>query len=236
MAGRKDTLPFPKQPGSFYHLSKVHDSHNINFACKIWGLRSTDLNQGIVYGAETYETELHPDLATRLDYDQVYGTALNRFCIQAACGYPLTVYGGGGQTRGYINIRDTVRCIELAIESEPEAGEYRVFNQITEWFSINEIAAKVDRVGHELGLNVQCSSIPNPRVEREDNHFFEVVHTKLLDLGLEPHLLDDSVIENIIHLAQENRDRIDTRLILPTVNWRTAENNVLPTEGEFAGN
>jgi UDP-sulfoquinovose synthase len=234
--GRKDVLPFPKQPGSFYHLSKVHDSHNIHFACKIWGLRSTDLNQGIVYGAETYETEMHPDLATRLDYDQIYGTALNRFCVQAATGHPLTVYGGGGQTRGYINIRDTVRCIELAIESEPEAGEYRVFNQITEWFSINDVAAKVNQVGNRMGLGVQCSSIPNPRVEREDNHYFEVVHTRLLDLGLEPHLLDDSVIENIITLAQDNRDRIDHRLILPTVNWRTAENNVSPTEGELAGN
>jgi UDP-sulfoquinovose synthase len=234
--GRSDVLPFPKQPGSFYHLSKVHDSHNIHFACKIWGLRATDLNQGIVYGADTYETEIHPDLATRFDYDQIYGTALNRFCIQAAAGYPITVYGNGGQTRGYINVKDTVRCIELAIESQPQAGEYRVFNQITEWFSINDLASRVDQIGHRMGLSVQCSSIPNPRVERDDDHYYDVVHTKLLDLGLQPHLLDDSVIESMINLAIEHRDRVDTRLILPTVNWRTAENNVSPTESEFAGN
>ena len=231
--GRRDTLPFPKQPGSFYHLSKVHDSHNIMFACKIWKIRSTDLNQGIVYGANTYETALDPELATRFDYDQIYGTALNRFCIQAAIGYPLTIYGGGGQTRGYINIKDTVRCIELAIGAEPQAGEYRVFNQITEWFSINEVADKVSRVGGRMGLNVQCHSLPNPRVESE-NHYYNVVHTHLLDLGLEPHLLDDDEIERMINIALENRDRIDRRLIMPTVNWREAENDVKRVEEEFA--
>jgi UDP-sulfoquinovose synthase len=227
--GRTDVLPYPKQPGSFYHLSKVHDSHNIMFACKIWGLRSTDLNQGIVYGADTYETELDPDLATRFDYDQIYGTALNRFCIQAAIGYPLTLYGQGGQTRGYINIKDTVRCIELAIEAQPQAGEYRVFNQITEWFSINELAERVDRVGRGMGLNVQCQYVPNPRVEAED-HYYNVAHTKLLDLGLEPHLLDDAMIEHMINVALTHRDRIDTRLIMPTVSWRNAENHVEQVE------
>ena len=230
--GRSDVLPFPKQPGSFYHLSKVHDSHNIMFACKIWGIRSTDLNQGIVYGASTYETELDTDLATRYDYDQIYGTALNRFCIQAAAGYPLTVYGSGGQTRGYINIKDTVRCIELAIQSEPDAGEYRVFNQITEWFSVNDLADRVERIGGKLGLNVQCNRLPNPRVEAEDHHY-HVKHTKLLDLGLEPHLLDDNEIEGMIQLSLDHRDRIDTRLIMPTVNWRNAENLVERTEDQF---
>lgn len=230
--GRSDVLPFPKQPGSFYHLSKVHDSHNIMFACKIWGIRSTDLNQGIVYGASTYETETDPDLATRFDYDQIYGTALNRFCVQAAAGYPLTVYGGGGQTRGYINIKDTVRCIELAIQSEPDAGEYRVFNQITEWFSVNDLADRVERIGGDLGLSVQCNRLPNPRVESE-NHHYNVTHTKLLDLGLEPHLLDDNEIEGMIRLALDHRERIDTRLIMPTVNWRNAENHVEPTEDQL---
>ncbi|MBK9123853.1 MAG: NAD-dependent epimerase/dehydratase family protein [Chloroflexi bacterium] len=223
--GRKDTLPFPKQPGSFYHLTKVHDSHNIQFGCRIWGMRATDLNQGIVYGSGTYETALDVDLATRFDYDQVYGTALNRFCIQAAIGYPLTVYGSGGQTRGYINIKDTVRCIELAIESVPAVGEYRVFNQITEWYSINEIADKVQRVGDRMGLNVQVHQLPNPRVESE-NHYYNVVHTKLLDLGLEPHLLNDDEIEGMIRLALQHRDRIDERLIKPTVDWRRTVNQV----------
>jgi UDP-sulfoquinovose synthase len=227
--GRSDVLPFPKQPGSFYHLSKVHDSHNIMFCCRIWGLRSTDLNQGIVYGADTYETALDDELATRFDYDQIYGTALNRFCVQAAIGHPLTVYGSGGQTRGYINIKDTVRCIELAIESQPKAGEYRVFNQITEWFSINELAERVQRVGSRMGLDVQLTTVPNPRVEAEKHHY-NVVHTKLLDLGLKPHLLDDAEIEHMISVTMKYHDRIDPRLIQPTVNWRETENQVAKPE------
>ena len=223
--GRSDVLPFPKQPGSFYHLSKVHDSHNIMFCCRVWGLRSTDLNQGVVYGLDTYETALDPVLATRFDYDQIYGTALNRFCIQAAVGYPLTVYGRGGQTRGYINIKDTVRCIELALLAQPAAGEYRVFNQITESFSINDLAQQVQRVGGRMGLRVRIDSIPNPRVEAEE-HYYNAVHTKLLDLGLAPHLLDDAEVERMIAAALEHRARVDHRLIAPTVNWRVAENHV----------
>ena len=223
--GRSDVLPFPKQPGSFYHLSKVHDSHNIMFCCRVWGVRATDLNQGIVYGLDTYETALDPVLATRFDYDQIYGTALNRFCIQAAIGYPLTVYGRGGQTRGYINIKDTVRCIELAIQSQPAAGEYRVFNQITERFSIGDLALQVQRVAAQQGLSVQIDTIPNPRVEAEE-HYYNAVHTKLMDLGLEPHLLDDAEIDRMIAVSLEHQARVDHRLIAPTVNWRVIENHV----------
>ncbi len=226
--GRKDTLPFPKQPNSFYHLSKVHDSHNIHFCCRVWGLRSTDLNQGVVYGADTDETLLAPELATRFDYDQIYGTALNRFCIQAAIGYPLTVYGRGGQTRGYIHVRDTVRCIELAIQSEPKAGEFRVFNQITESFSVKDLAERVQRVGNTMGLNVDLQELSNPRVELED-HYYNVVHTKLLDLGLQPHLLNDAEVEHLISVALQHRDRVNPRLIAPTVNWRETENQVAQT-------
>lgn len=227
--GRSDVLPFPKQPGSFYHLSKVHDSHNIQFACKIWGIRSTDLNQGIVYDIQTAETDLHSDLATRYDYDQIYGTALNRFCVQAAAEYPLTVYGSGSQTRGYLNIKDTVRCIELATLDVPKAGEYRVFNQITEWYSVGELAERVQRLGTEMGLNVEINNIPNPRVELED-HYYNVKHTKLLELGLEPHILDDDVIRRLIQVAVDNRDRIDVKQILPTVSWREARNSVVAEE------
>lgn len=226
--GRTDTLPFPKQPGSFYHLSKVHDSHNIHFCCRVWGLRATDLNQGVVYGADTYETILDSELATRFDYDQVYGTALNRFCVQAAVGHPLTVYGRGGQTRGCIHVKDTVRCIELAIENPAAAGEFRVFNQITEWFSVNGLAERVQRVGCAMGLNVQISALENPRVEKEE-HFYEVVHTKLLDLGLQPHLLDDAEVERMITLSLENRHRVDVGQIKPTVKWNATENVVAPT-------
>src|SRR5206468_4652351 len=141
--GRKDRLPFPKQPGSFYHLSKVHDSHNIHFVCRIWGLRATDLNQGVVYGSGTPETDMHTELRTRFDYDDIWGTVLNRFCSQAAVGYPLTVYGQGGQTRGLLDIRDTVRCVELACLNAPERGEFRVFNQFTEQFSVRELAERI---------------------------------------------------------------------------------------------
>src|SRR5438876_3886945 len=150
--GREDVLPFPKQPGSFYHLSKVHDSHNIAFCCKIWGLRATDLNQGVVYGTVTDEIDRHPGLINRFDYDDVFGTALNRFCVQAAIGHPLTVYGHGGQTRGYLDIRDTVRCIELACLNPAEPGQMRVFNQFTEQFSISQLAELVVEAAAKLGI------------------------------------------------------------------------------------
>ena len=223
--GRKDILPFPKQPGSFYHLSKVHDSHNIMFACRIWGLRSTDLNQGVVYGIETEETKLDPRLATRFDYDQIYGTALNRFCAQAAVGYPITVHGKGGQTRGFINIMDTVRCIELAILNPPEEGGYQVFNQFTEQFSVLQLAELVQRTAPELGLEVAVEHIENPRVELEE-HYFNAVHTKLLDLGLEPNLLQGAVLIGMMQAAIANKQRVDKKLIAPTVNWRKTDNAI----------
>ena len=163
--GRKDTLPFPKQPGSFYHLSKVHDSHNMMFACKIWKLRATDLNQGVVYGTTSDETLYDDALINRFDYDEVFGTVLNRFCAQAAVGHPLTVYGQGGQTRGFLDIRDTVRCVELACLHPAAPGECRVFNQFTEQFSVLEIAQLVKAAGNKLGLDVEVDRIPDPRVE-----------------------------------------------------------------------
>jgi UDP-sulfoquinovose synthase len=223
--GRSDTLPFPKQPGSFYHLSKVFDSHNIMFCCKIWGLRATDLNQGVVYGFETDETAQDARLATRFDYDQIYGTALNRFCVQAAAGYPLSVYGVGEQTRGYINLKDTVRCIELAIASPAQEGEYRVFNQITEQFSLIELATMVAEQSKQLGLETQIKHFPNPRVEAEQ-HYYRVTHTRLLELGLEPHLLNGAVLESLIRLAMHRREHIDRSLIMPTVDWRMTKNEV----------
>lgn len=221
--GRSDILPYPKQPASFYHLSKVHDSHNIMFCCKIWGLRATDLNQGIVYGVETDETVLDERLATRFDYDQVYGTALNRFCIQAAIKHPLTVYGKGRQIRGYINLRDTIRCIELAIISPPKEGEYRVFNQITEQFSLLELAELVVRHSQHFGLEAKIRHVPNPRVEAEE-HYYNAAHTRLIELGLEPHLLNGSVLESLIALVVRYREHINRNLIMPTVNWRTTKN------------
>ncbi len=217
--GRKDTLPYPKQPGSFYHLSKVHDSHNIHFACKIWGLRATDLNQGVVYGVLTEETGMDELFINRLDYDGIFGTALNRFCIQAAIGHPLTVYGKGGQTRGFLDIRDTVRCVELAIANPAESGKFRVFNQFTEQFSVGDLALMVKKAGIAMGLNVEINNLENPRVELE-KHYFNAKNTKLLDLGLQPHYLSDSLLDSLLNFATKYKHRVDQKQIMPKVSWR----------------
>ena len=221
--GRKDVLPYPKQPGSFYHLSKVHDSHNIMFACRIWGLRATDLNQGVVYGTLTDESALDERLVNRFDYDEVFGTVLNRFCVQAALGHPLTVYGRGGQTRGFLDIRDTVRCVELSCLYPAAAGECRVFNQFTEQFSVLDLANMVQAEGRKLGLKVEIDHLQNPRVEATD-HYYNAKHSKLVDLGLEPHLLSDSMLDSLIHFAVKYRDRVDTSVFLPQVDWRKPTN------------
>jgi UDP-sulfoquinovose synthase len=222
--GRKDVLPFPKQPGSFYHLSKVHDSHNIAFTCRVWGIRATDLNQGVVYGTLTDEVTMDEALINRFDYDEVFGTVLNRFCAQAALGYPLTVYGKGGQTRGFLDIRDTVRCIEIACLNPAKPGEFRVFNQFTEQFNVLELAEMVRESGKELGLQVQIDHLPDPRVEAE-SHYYNAKHSSLLKLGLQPHLLSNSLLDSLIHVAVRYRDRIDASQFLPTVNWRNAHND-----------
>ncbi|BBG95085.1 sulfoquinovosyldiacylglycerol 1 [Prunus dulcis] len=203
--GRTDTLPYPKQASSFYHLSL--------------GIRATDLNQGVVYGVRTDETEMHEELSNRFDYDGVFGTALNRFCVQAAVGHPLTVYGKGGQTRGYLDIRDTVQCVEIAIANPAKAGEFRVFNQFTEQFSVNELAALVTKAGEKLGLDVQTTSVPNPRVEAEE-HYYNAKHTKLIELGLKPHLLSDSLLDSLLNFTIKYKDRVDTKQIMPSVSWR----------------
>ena len=221
--GRKDTLPFPKQPGSFYHLSKVHDSHNIMFACKIWGLRATDLNQGVVYGTLTDEVAMDEALINRFDYDEVFGTVLNRFCAQAAIGLPLTVYGKGGQTRGLLDIRDTVRCIELVCLNPAKAGEFRVFNQFTEQFSVLELAKLVQMIAGEMSLNVEIDHLPDPRVEAE-SHYYNAKHSRLSDMGLQPHLLSDALVNSLINVALRYRDRIDVAMFAPQVNWRTSRN------------
>ena len=227
--GRKDVLPFPKQPGSLYHLSKVHDSHNILFACRTWKLRSTDLNQGVVYGIETDETALDPRLTTSFHYDEVFGTALNRFCVQAVAGIPLTVYGRGGQSRGFLNIRDTLRCVELAILNPPPAGEYRVFNQFTETFSVMELAEMVKKHSETLGLAVEINHLDNPRVEAEQ-HYYNAQHQKLIDLGLVPHLLSDVLLDSMIHHVKAHAQRIKRDIIMPKVRWGRAV-----TELQIAG-
>ena len=190
--GRRDTVPYPKQPGSFYHLSKVHDSHNMMFACKIWGIRATDLNQGVVYGTTTDEVSI---------------------------GQPLTVYGKGGQTRGFLDIRDTVRCIEIACLNPAARGECRVYNQFTEQFSVLELAHMVQDAGKKLGLTVKVDHLPDPRVEAEE-HYYNAKHSKLIELGLQPHLLSNSLIDSLMNVAMKYRDRVDANVMMPRINWR----------------
>jgi UDP-sulfoquinovose synthase len=221
--GRKDVLPYPKQPGSFYHLSKVHDSHNIMFACKAWGLSATDLNQGVVYGTVTDEVAMDEALINRFDYDEIFGTVLNRFCVEAAIGHPLTVYGKGGQQRGFLDIRDTVRCVEIACNHPAKAGEFRVFNQFTERFSILDIAHLVQAAGKKVGLEVEVAHLPDPRVEAEE-HYYNAKHSKLIDLGLQPHYLSDALLDSLLKIAVKYKDRIDPSLIMPRVNWRQPRN------------
>ena len=218
--GRSDRVLFPKRPGSFYHLSKVHDSHNLEFGCRIWGMRVTDLNQGVVYGQETDETALDPRLATRFDYDAVFGTVLNRFAIQAVLGVPLTVYGGGSQTRATLDIRDTVECVRLACEHPAERGEFRVFNQATESFSLVEMAKTVADCYHG---SVEVEHIDNPRVELE-NHYYNPVYTALPSLGLEPHLLSENLLESMFAIIEKHVHRVDRAALMPTVRWREASN------------
>ena len=200
---------YPKKPGSFYHLSKVHDSHNIEFACRIWDLRATDLNQGVVYGQQTTQTAGDERLATRFDYDAVFGTVLNRFVILAALGEPLTVYGDGGQTRGMIDIRDTVECIRLACENPAARGEFRVFNQMTEWMSVAEIAKLVA----DLHPNsVTIDNLPNPRVEAESTTTTSSTPDSSSS-DSQPHLLSDTLADVAVrhrrHVQAPGRHRGD---------------------------
>jgi UDP-sulfoquinovose synthase len=232
--GRKDVLPFPCQPGSFYHLSKVHDSHNIRFACKVWKLAATDLHQGVVYGIETDETRLDPRLETSFHYDEVFGTALNRFCVQAVARIPLTVYGRGGQSRGFLNMRDTLRCVELVILNPSKAGEYRVFNQFTETFNVAQLAQLVVQQARKLGIAAEIEHLENPRIEFEQHHY-QPTHTKLLALGLEPHYLSDVLLESILERVSFFQARIKREIIRPRVRWDARTEEVEELKRMWAG-
>jgi UDP-sulfoquinovose synthase len=220
--GRRDTLPFPKLPASLYHCSKVHDSTNIHFACRTWGLRATDLNQGVVYGIDTEETAGDERLVTRFDYDEIFGTVLNRFCLQAVIGHPLTVYGAGTQTRGFLNIRDTLACVELAVVNPAERGDFRVFNQFTEQFSVIELAELVKSAAAHLGYEVEIQHYENPRVEKEQ-HYYNAVHTKLLDLGLEPKLLGEELVESMLGKIERYKSAAIESAIDPRTRWNPAK-------------
>ncbi|MEO6470467.1 MAG: NAD-dependent epimerase/dehydratase family protein, partial [Aeromicrobium sp.] len=217
--GRKDTLPFPKMPHSWYHASKVADSTNIHFAARVYGLRATDLNQGVVYGVHTDETLLDERLMTRFDYDEQFGTVLNRFCLQAVIGHPLTVYGKGSQTRGFLNIRDTLACVELAANSPAERGEMRVYNQFTESFSVRELAEGVQKAAIEIGLQVDIGEVENPRTEAAE-HYYNPAHTKLIDLGLKPTFLSDELVSATLQTLIKYKDRAILGAIAPRTAWK----------------
>ena len=218
--GRKHRALFPRAAGSLYHTTKVMDTDMLWFYARVWGLRVTDLMQGPVYGLETYENEGHPELFPCFAYDEIFGTALNRFVVQAVAGFPLTVYGKGGQTRGYLNIKDTLNCIRLAAENPAEPGQLRVFNQFTETFSVNQLAERMVRAAERLGLpKVEVRNLPNPRVEMEE-HYYNPDHTGLLELGLEPHFLTDERLDAIFRTVLAYRDRIDPQRIFRGVSWK----------------
>lgn len=218
--GRKETLPFPRQPGSFYHLTKVHDTHNTIFACKIWNLSATDIMQGVVFGTQIDAMGDDPRLRSRLDFDQCFGTAINRFCCQAVIGHPLTLYGSGSQTRGFLPLRDSMQCLTIAIENPPKPGEYRVFNQFEECYNVEELAYKVREAAASIGLDVAIEHYDNPRTEKE-HHYYNPDRQHLLDLGYKP--THDAVAEMKIMLADlmQHKDRILEKrdILIPDIRW-----------------
>ncbi len=218
--GRKDRLPFPKQAGSWYHWTKVHDSNNIMFACKVWGLKSTDIMQGVVYGSRIDEMKSNPKLATRVDFDSVFGTVINRFCVQAVLGHPLTIYGAGGQTRGFIPLQDSIECMFRAIDHPPEGGEYRVVNQLEKTYSIKELAKIVAKVAKMRGHDSYVEHYENPRVEMED-HFYQVNRKKLASWGYVPKLDIEKTLNDLLEDTEMNMHRIRplTEMILPFSRW-----------------
>ena len=217
--GRTQKFLYPRQAGSLYHTTKVLDTDLLWFYVRTYGLRVTDLMQGPVYGLSTPESELDEALLPNFHYDDIFGTAVNRFLVQAVAGIPLTVYGKGGQTRGYLNLKDTLQCVYLAAENPVSKGEMRILNQFTEQFSVNELAERISRVGNSMGLNVQVQSIDNPRKELEE-HYYNAAHSGLLDLGLKPHPMTDEVIEQMLQQVMMYKSGIDGKKILPRVRWK----------------
>ncbi len=216
--GRKDRLLYPRQAGSLYHTTKIFDTDLLWFYVRTHGLRVTDLMQGPVYGLATAETDLDPRLAPTFHYDDIFGTVVNRFLVQAVAGIPLTVYGAGGQTRGYLNLVDTLQCVDLVLNSPADRGELRILNQFTETLSVNEIAERVRKAAVTLDLDVRIEAIRNPRQEQEE-HYYNPVHSGLLELGLEPHLMTEEVLARMMEVVWEHRDAIRREIVMPRVRW-----------------
>ena len=216
--GRRDRFLFPRQAGSLYHTTKIMDTDLLWFYVRVWDLKVTDLMQGPVYGLITEENEIDERLFPFFNYDELFGTVLNRFVVQAVVGYPLTVYGQGGQTRGFLNIIDTLNCVRLSLENPPEEGELRIFNQFTEIFSVNELAKRVQTAGNELGLNVKIQLIENPRKEAED-HYYNPEHSGLMEIGLKPHYLTNDVLCRMMEIVVRHKDKIRTEAIFRGIEW-----------------
>jgi UDP-sulfoquinovose synthase len=219
--GRKDTFLFPRAAGSLYHTTKVLDTDLLWFYVRTFGIRVTDLMQGPVYGLSTTESDLDNRLLPNFHYDDIFGTVVNRFLVQAVADVPLTVYGKGGQVRGYLNLRDTLQCIELAAAKPANKGQLRILNQFTETFSVNQLAERVQRVGNGLGLNVQIKAIDNPRKEKEE-HYYNPTHSGLLELGLQPNYMTDDILAAMLERVIQYKGQIDTAKILPRVRWKQA--------------
>ena len=224
---------FPRYPGSFYHCSKVHDTYNIMLACRIWGLRSTDVMQGVVYGTRTQEINPSENAAmcTRFDFDEVFGTAINRYCAEAVIGHPLTVYGKGGQTRGFLALVDSIQCLTLISENPPAKSEYRVFNQIDESYNVQELAEKVQKVGNRKGLSVNVEHVPNPRKEAEEHHY-KVEAKHLRTLGFKPTRTLEQELDLMLDDLLESKDRIKEKekAIEPKTTWQGG-NKAMPLTG-----
>ena len=216
--GRKDKFLYPRAAGSLYHTTKVLDTDLLWFYVRTYGLRVTDLMQGPVYGISTTEADLDPRLSPSFHYDDIFGTVVNRFLVQAVAGVPLTVYGGGGQTRGYLDLRDTLQCVRLAAENPADVGELRIFNQLTETFTVNELATRIKQVGDQMGLGVAIKSIINPRKEKEE-HYYNPTHSGLIDLGLQPHYMTEESLSVMLERIIDNRDSIVLDRIMPRVSW-----------------
>ncbi|HEV8015574.1 MAG TPA: NAD-dependent epimerase/dehydratase family protein [Stellaceae bacterium] len=217
--GRREKFLYPRQAGSLYHTTKVLDTDLLWFYVRAYGLRVTDLMQGPVYGLSSDECDLSPQLMPNFHYDDIFGTVVNRFLVQAVAGIPLTVYGKGGQTRGYLNLRDTLQCVALAAATPPAKGVLRILNQFTETFSVNELAERVRNAAATIGLKIEIQHLDNPRKELEE-HYYNPAHSALLDLGLKPHFMTEEVLAGMLEHVLRHKDKIQPRRILPRVRWR----------------
>ena len=216
--GREESFLYPRQASSLYHTSKILDTDLLWFYVRTNGLRVTDLMQGPVYGISTKECDLNSSLFPNFHYDDIFGTVINRFLVQAVAEIPLTIFGRGGQTRGYLNLKDTLQCVSLAKDNPPAKGELRILNQFSETFSVNEIASKIKNVGNMMGLNVSVQNIENPRKEKEE-HYYNPKKTGLIDLGLKPTFLSEDVISSMLEQVMRYKNQIDKKKIMPRVKW-----------------